>query len=161
MRPPEPGPGATDEAPPAGEPAARRGLGLVIHSGEFGRVHYALVMASAALAVGRPTILFFTMDACRALAGAGRAGPGWHDLGPDMKGRPAIAQDEALGAAGIATFDTLLEACRDLGATFMACETGLRACGLAPDALRPDLAIATNGIVSFYQAARNADVLFI
>ncbi|MFO1189756.1 MAG: hypothetical protein U1E97_09280 [Alphaproteobacteria bacterium] len=158
MRPPEPEPdaGAAD----AGR-AARRGLGLIIHSGDFGRVHYALLMASAALAVGRPAILFFTMDACRALAVAGRAGPGWHDLGPDSAGRPAATRDNALAAAGIATFETLLGACRELGATFMACETGLRACGLVPDALRQDLAIAITGVVSFYQAARAADILFI
>ena len=40
-------------------------LSLIIQSGEYDRVHYALVMASAALAVGKPVTLFFTMAATR------------------------------------------------------------------------------------------------
>ena len=42
-------------------------LSIVVYSGKFDEVHYALVMASAAAAVGRPVTLFFTMDACIAL----------------------------------------------------------------------------------------------
>ena len=42
-------------------------LSIVVYSGKFDEVHYALVMASAAAAVGRPVTMFFTMDACIAL----------------------------------------------------------------------------------------------
>jgi peroxiredoxin family protein len=146
-------------------PPPPRGLGLVVFSGDYGRVHYALVMASAALAIGRPVVLFFTMEACRALAATGRkAGPdspGWHDLGPDAQGQGATRQDQDFARAGIARFEELLAACRDLGAEFMACETGLKACGLSASAIRPELRVTVAGIVSFYQAARNADILFV
>ena len=42
-------------------------LSLVVFSGEFDKVHYALVMASGAQASNRETTLFFTMGACHAL----------------------------------------------------------------------------------------------
>ncbi len=42
-------------------------LSIIVYSGQFDKVHYALVMASAAAAVGRPVTMFFTMDACIAL----------------------------------------------------------------------------------------------
>ena len=150
--------------PPAEDDAPRtapRGLGLVVFSGDYARVHYALVMASAALAIGRRVVLFFTMEACRALATAGQSGPGWHDLGADAKGRSAVAQDSAFATARIATFEDLLDACRDLGARFIVCETGLRALGLASEALKPELGITIAGVVSFYQATKDADVLFV
>ena len=46
-------------------------LSLIIQSGAYDRVHYALVMGSAALAPGKPVPLFFTMAGTRALT------PGW------------------------------------------------------------------------------------
>lgn len=142
-----------------------RGLGLVVFSGDYARVHYALVMASAALAIRRRVVLFFTMEACGALAAMGRISgpdhPGWHDLGPDAQGRSAPQQDEAFARAGIARFEELLVACRDLDADFMACETGLKACGLTASAIRSELRVTVAGVVSFYQATRNADILFV
>ena len=42
-------------------------LSLVVHSGDFDKVHYALVLAASAAAIGTPATLFFTMGACRAL----------------------------------------------------------------------------------------------
>ena len=34
-------------------------LSLVIHSGDYSRMHYALVMASAATAIGKPVTILF------------------------------------------------------------------------------------------------------
>jgi peroxiredoxin family protein len=142
-------------------PLRGRGLGLVVFSGDFSRVHYALAMASAALAIGRPAVLFFTMGATRALVARGGSAPGWHELGSDSDGISAAAQDRAFAAKRIATFEELLSACRDLGARFIVCETGLNALGLEREMLRPELSATVAGLVSFYQAAAEGDLLFI
>lgn len=121
-------------------------LSLIIQSGDFDRVHYALAMASAALATGKPVTLFFTMDGTRALT------PGWADA----------AREAALRDKGLATFEELLDACRELEATFMVCELGLRACGLTADDLRPGIAIAEGSAVSFLaDASRHGAMLYV
>ena len=43
-------------------------LSLVVFSGDFDKVHYALVMASAAAAIDTPVTLFFTMEGARPAA---------------------------------------------------------------------------------------------
>ena len=108
-------------------------LSLIIQSGDYDRVHYALVMASAALAVGKPVTLFFTMAATRALTA------GWAD----------DARETAFAADGLATFEELLSACSELDATFMVCELGLRAEMLSREDLRGDIRITDGSAVSF------------
>lgn len=121
-------------------------LSLIVQSGDFNRVHYALVMASAALAIGKPVTLFFTMAGTRALT------PDWAD----------DAQEKVFAAAGLATFEELLGACRDLDATFMVCEMGLRAENLTPGDLRADIAITEGSAVSFLaDASRDGAMLYV
>ena len=121
-------------------------LSLIIQSGEFDRVYYALVMASAALATGKQVTLLFTMDGTRALM------PGWSDTD----------RAAALSAAGLADFEELLTACRELGALFMICETGLRAAGLTPEQLRDDIEISEGSAVSFVaDASATGAMLYI
>lgn len=121
-------------------------LSLIIQSGEFNRVHYALVMASAALATGKPVTLFFTMAGTRALT------PGWADA----------RKDETFAADGLATFEDLLAACRELDATFMVCELGLRAEKLVREDLRGDVPITEGSAVSFLSdASRDGAMLYV
>ncbi len=108
-------------------------LSLIIQDGSYDRVHYALVLASAALAVGKSVTLFFTMDGTRALV------PGWAD--PE--------RETSFEMAGLATFEELLSACLELGACFMVCELGLRAANLERSDLRGDLTITEGSAVSF------------
>lgn len=112
-------------------------LSLIIQSGAYDRVHYALVMASAALAVGKPVTLFFTMGGTRALT------EGWADP----------AREQAFAADGLATFEDLLGACQELDATFMVCELGLRAEKLDSGDLRADIPITEGSAVSFLSDA--------
>jgi len=138
-------------------------LSIVVFSGDFTRVHYALCMASSAAAVGRPATLFFTMKAVHALlAEGGAGGPGWHDLAPADDGGTAEAIDAAFAARGVATFEGLLEACAELGVRFMVCEMGLKAEGVLPEALRRDLDIAEGGLVTFMaDASADGAMVFI
>lgn len=125
-------------------------LSLVVFSGGFERVHYALVMASAALASNRRVTLFFTGRALLALAGSDAAGrPGWHRLDPAEDGSPPAVRDAVFAERGVAGFEELLEACVALGATVMVCEMGLRAVGLDPADLRPDVPVVAGGVVTF------------
>ncbi|PKR50030.1 hypothetical protein TH8_01900 [Thalassospira profundimaris] len=133
-------------------------LSLVIFSGSFEKVHYALVMASAALATGREVTLFFTMDASRALL----APSGWRHLRTEAEGATATSIDLSFSTRGIGSFEELLSACASLGAKFMVCEMGLRALGLENDATRDELSIETGGVVTFLNDARqNGEMLFI
>jgi peroxiredoxin family protein len=132
------------------------GLSAVVISDTYEKVHYALVLASAAAAIGKPSLLFFSMGACRALAthrqgpsAANPAEPGWHDLTPSVAFPSARDQDAGLGARGIADMETLLTSCAALGTRFLVCEAGLRALDLGADDLRPDLAIEVTGAVTW------------
>jgi peroxiredoxin family protein len=124
-------------------------LSIIVHSGAFERVHYALVMASAAAAIDRPVTLFFTMAGCRALLPRERLGD-W------------AAGDMDLAAKGLATLEELLTACAEIGVTFMVCEMGLRAEGLALADLRDNIPIAEVGAVTFLKdAGPNGPSLFV
>ena len=121
-------------------------LSLIVQSDAFDRVHYALVLASAALATGKPVTLFFTMQGTRALT------PGWADP----------AQETALADRGLATFAELLDACRELEAKFMVCEMGMLALDLTPADLRGDIEIADGSAVSFLaDASATGAILYI
>jgi peroxiredoxin family protein len=148
--------------PPNSLPNRPEKLSLVLYSGDFDKVHYALAMASAAVAVNVPATLFFTMQAIRALKkpGGGKS-PGWHALRAG-DGRSAREVDEDFGSRGVAHFDELLEACRDLGATFMVCDMGLRAAGLEMADLRDDIDYQEGGLVTFLNdASADGAMLFI
>lgn len=121
-------------------------LSLIIQSEDPGRVHYALALASAALAIGKPVTLFFTMEGTKALT------PGWVDRDREAE----------LAAAKLATFEDLLSACVELDGRFMVCEMGLRAAGLAPGMLREDVPITEGSAVSFLaDASRNGAMLYV
>lgn len=117
--------------------AAPDKLSIIVYSGDFDRVHYALAMAAAAAAIDRPATLFFTMEAIRALA---------KDAAPS-------ARDPARAARGVATFEELLAACAALDVRFMVCEMGLRAVGLRSSDLRDDVAFEEGGLVTFLNDA--------
>ena len=152
--------------PPEGASSARKPpdkLSLVVFSGAFDRVHYALVMASAAIATGTPVTLFFTMEACRALARPGDDGtPGWHAMAAGDRAGDAGAMDADLGKRGVAQFEELLSAAAELGVRIMVCEMGLRAVGLTRADLRDDIALEETGVVTFLgDASATGSVLFI
>lgn len=133
-------------------------LSLVVFSGSFEKVHYALVIASSALATGREVTLFFTMEASRALL----APSGWRHLRTDAQGATATSIDLSYATRGIGTFEELLSACASLDGKFMVCEMGLRALGLEDQATREELSIETGGVVTFLNDAKqNGEMLFI
>ncbi|HYG90894.1 MAG TPA: DsrE family protein [Azospirillum sp.] len=139
-------------------------LSIVVFSGGFDRVHYALVMASAAAATNRKVTLFFTGRALRALVHEHEPGVlGWHDLDAADDGSRPVERDHFFAKQGLATFEELLGACVALGVTVMACEMGLKALGLPPGAeLRPDVPVQRGGVVTFLnEGSANGAMLFV
>lgn len=147
---------------PVADDARPDKLSLVLFSGAFDKVHYALAMAAAALAVNTPVTLFFTMGAARALLAEDASGPGWRTLHPTEDGLNALTADAALIAKGLGGFEELLSACTLLGAEVMVCEMGLRALGLEFSQLRPDVVVTPGGLVTFLgDASKTGAMLFI
>jgi peroxiredoxin family protein len=130
-------------------------LAIAVHSDAFERVHYALVMASAAAASNRAVTLFFTGGAVRALVGAA----GWHALAAAPEG--AAARDATWRGRGVAGFEELLIACRDLGVRMIACEMALRAAAIARETLRADVPCESAGVVTFLNAAGDGQIVFV
>ena len=132
-------------------------LSIVVFSGDFERVHYALAMAAAAAAVDRPTTLFFTMGAIHALAPRRDDGShGW----TAMAG--AAARDAEFVGRGVGGFEELFDACIALDVRIMVCDMGLRAMGLTGDDLRQDFRHHSGGIVTFLDdASADGAMLFI
>ena len=138
-------------------------LSLVVFSGGFDRVHYALAMAAAAAATGRAVSLLVTGRAIPALiAGESRETPGWHGLDAADDGSAPTARDAVFAARGVAGFEELLTSCAALEATVIVCEMGLRALGLPSDVrLRADVPHRVGGIVTFLGGAEGGDILFV
>ena len=137
-------------------------LSIVVFSGNYDRVHYALAAAAAAAAVNRPVTLFFTMGGLRALTRPEQGQPGWAALLADENGQPPLVRDIHYTENGIGGFEELLTACTELGVAFMVCEMGLRAIGLARMDLRDDLPVTEGGLVTFLGgASKDGVTLFI
>lgn len=142
--------------------AAPDHLSLVVFSGSFDKVHYALAMAAAALAVNTPVTLFFTMGAARALLAGDEQGPGWRFLHSTEEGLSPVDAEARLIERHVGSFEELLAAVVALGACFMVCEMGLRALGLDLHDLRADVPIVPGGLVTFLtDASREGAMLFI
>ncbi len=136
-------------------------LCLITESGRFRRVHYALALASAAVSLNRPTILFFTLSACHALTKTAQGIPGWHNLEGEGNDSPAVL-DADYANKTIGRFEELLTACTDLGVTIMVCDMGLRAEGLTRANLRQDIPIKNGGLASlFHRAGPNGQIVMI
>ena len=136
-------------------------LSLIVYSGTFDKVHYALATAAAAIATNTPVTLFFTMDAIACLTRAKDGTPGWQASTADDGRRGAIV-DAEFDTRGVGTFEELLQACVDLGANFMVCDMGLRAKDIQRAALRDDVAFVEGGLVTFLNDARaDGAMLFI
>lgn len=151
---------ATD--PAASPDSASAALSLVVFSGGFDRVHYALATAAAALSINRPATLFFTMGAARGLLARDAAGPGWRHLHPTEDGTSAEEADASLCRKGLGGFEELLSACVALGARVMVCEMGLKALGLELGDLRDDVPVTPGGLVTFLtEASPGRAMLFV
>ncbi|MCR4378086.1 MAG: DsrE/DsrF/DrsH-like family protein [Rhodospirillales bacterium] len=136
-------------------------LSIVVFSGTFDKVHYALVMASAAAAISTPVTLFFTMDAARAFLKPHEGGaPAWHALPTGSGVYTGGEMDAVFFAKGTATFEVLLSACVELGVTFMVCEMGLKAFDIQHDDLRKDVPIALGGVVTFLNDASDRGAMY-
>jgi peroxiredoxin family protein len=133
-----------------------RSLICILHSGDYERVRFTLAAAAAAAAADRDVTLFFTMDASVAL----RRDSGWRGL--QSAGGGALEADTALRDKGVAGFEELLGACRDLGVRLVVCEMGLRARELTKAELDPNLDLEIGGLFSLLAGdGADAQLLFV
>ncbi|MGA3002423.1 MAG: DsrE/DsrF/DrsH-like family protein [Acetobacteraceae bacterium] len=119
-------------------------LGLLLLSGSHDRVHYAFVLASGAAALGRSVVLFASNRGCLGLA-------------REWSGLADAARDARVQAAGVAGLDELREASIELGVRLIACEAGLRAEGIDPALLLPNVEIA--GVATFLSAVGGGQII--
>ncbi len=117
------------------------GLSVIVRAGDYESVHYALALAAAALAVNKPAVLFFTMGGIRALTGPP---PALEDWGHDALNRER----------GVGDFETLLQACVELGCRFIVCEMGLRSLDIDRVSLRKDVPFTVAGIVTLLEETK-------
>ena len=118
-------------------------LGILLRGAGHEPAHYALVLATAAAAIGRPVALFAT-----------NAG-----LALFRRDTPLLAdpREAGLAARGVAGIETLWEAAGELGIRLIACDAGLRAEDIPPEALAEGVEIA--GAVTFLEAASGGQLL--
>jgi len=120
-------------------------LGILLISGGHERAHYALVMATAAAALGRPVTLFATNAGIRLLL-ADRP----------LEADPREAEITAQGVAGIRA---LLEAAQELGVGLSICDSGRMTEGLGGAALLEGVEVS--GAVGFLGDTHGAQMLSI
>ncbi|MEM1398833.1 MAG: DsrE/DsrF/DrsH-like family protein [Pseudomonadota bacterium] len=128
--------------------ANRASLAILVFGDQIDRVHYALVTASSAAAINQTVTLFFAGQAVRMLTR-----DGWHRLGPSSGGLNPSAFDQDAKNKGVADMETLIEACRELGVSFLCCEAAARLDGIAAEDLRPDLETRIVGATTFLGSA--------
>jgi peroxiredoxin family protein len=138
------------------DPADGADVAAIVFSGSFERVHYALVIATAAAAIGGRATLFFTGEAIRALV----AGDAWRLL-PGAGEALGHEIDEGYRRRGVAGFVELLEAAVALGVRFIVCEMGLRAVGLSRADLREDVPVEPAGLVTLLADRAAHRLIFI
>jgi peroxiredoxin family protein len=117
------------------------GLSVILRAGDYESAHYALALVAAALAVNKPAVLFFTMAGIRALQGPPPALTQWE-------------RDAENRARGVGDFETLLQACIELGARFIVCEMGLRSLAIDRASLRADVPFTVAGIVTLLEETK-------
>jgi peroxiredoxin family protein len=117
------------------------GLSVILRSGDYESAHYALALASAAVAVNQKAVLFFTMGGLHALTGPPPRLEGW-------------SRDAENRERGVGDFETLLQACVELGARFIVCEMGLRSLRVDKSELRSDVPFTVAGIVTLLEETK-------
>ena len=125
---------------------AEPALGILLLSGCYRRAHTALLMAAGAAALDRPVTLFATQH-------------GLHALCRDWSGLDGSAADRTLQARGVAGFAALRDTLSPLGVRLMACESGLRAIALPPEALLEG--VERVGVPTFLHAVGAGQLLSI
>ena len=117
------------------------GVSVILRAGDYESAHYALALAAAALAVNKSAVLFFTMSGIRALQGKPPALIGWERDAENRK-------------RGVGDYETLLEACVELGCRFIVCEMGLRSLDIDAKSLRDDVPFTVAGIVTLLEETK-------
>ncbi|MFN3230814.1 MAG: DsrE/DsrF/DrsH-like family protein [Alphaproteobacteria bacterium] len=121
-------------------------LSLVLHSGDFSRLHYGMVLAATGVGTAKPVTILFAGDAVRLLAKS--------FVVPD--------EEHRIKALRVAGFEELLTSTRDLGARLLVCETALALAEIKEADLRDDLNLEITGAATFLaDASADGQMLFV
>ena len=118
------------------------GISVIVRAGDYESVHYALALAARGARgqqAGRAVLHHGRHPRPRRAAAAARR------LAPR---RASTAR------RGVGDFETLLEACVELGARFIVCEMGLRSLGIDRAGLRSDVPFTVAGIVTLLEETK-------
>ncbi len=121
-------------------------LSIVLHSGDFARLHYGMVMAATGVGTAKPVTILFAGEAVRLLTKT--------FVYPD--------EEHRIKALRVAGFEELLTSVRDLGARLLVCETALALTELKEADLRDDLNLEVTGAATFLaDASANGQIVFV
>ena len=118
------------------------GVSVIVRAGDYESVHYALALAS------RRTR--------RQQAGGAVLHHGRHPRpdGPAARRSTTGRAMRRTAQRGVGDFETLLQACVELGARFIVCEMGLRSLGIDRAGLRADVPFTIAGIVTLLEETK-------
>jgi len=133
---------------------------IIVHSGDLDKIYSAIIIANGSLAMGMEATLFFTFW------GLQRLKKGGLDKGPlskmNMLGLGRWMVKKRMGAAKVASLETLLADFKELDGKIIACEMTMEVMGIRKEDLRQDLIDEYGAVGTYVQEARGSAInLFI
>ena len=129
----------------------KNSLSIIIFSDNLFKIHYALTIASAAIACNKNTVVFFAGHACYFLSEK-----------QNLIKNNSSNEEIKIKKSGSPGFEELLKICTDLNITFMVCEAGLSLCKMHKNQIRKDLKIKSGGLYTFLSTIKEKDqIIFI
>ncbi|AHJ65406.1 hypothetical protein [Granulibacter bethesdensis] len=123
-----------------------QGVGLILLSGDYARVHFGFSLAAGAAALGRKVVIFASAAACPALM-------------RDWSALDGAGRDKDACAKGVAGLDELRDALSLFDIPMILCEAGLKMADLMPQDVLPGVRIG--GIAGFLEASQGCQIVSI
>ncbi|APH60456.1 DsrE family protein [Granulibacter bethesdensis] len=123
-----------------------QGVGLILLSGDYARVHFGFSLAAGAAALGRKVVIFASAAACPALM-------------RDWSALEGASRDQDACAKGVAGLEELRDALSLFDIPMILCEAGLKMADLMPQDVLPGVRIG--GIAGFLEASQGCQIVSI
>lgn len=132
--------------------SAKDQIAIILHSGSYDRVSYALSLATAALAMGSKVHMLLTYGGLKRFSL-------YHleDLGEETSADIRVAVKRGLGSGGIRPMEQSLADAKRLGLRLYACSSAMANLNISRDQLLPEVDQVI-GLVTFIALAQEASV---